>query len=520
MRVDRAWLGLAVLMLPTLIVAMDVTALLLALPQLSAGLGAGNVEQLWISDSYGLVVAGLVITMGTLGDRIGRRRLLTTGAAAFAVLSVVAAFAVDPLMLIVARALLGVAGATLAPSALALITTMFRDGRERGRAIAIWAACQFTGGALGPVLAGFLLQHFWWGSVFLAAVPAMLVVLIAGPVVLPEYRGERVGRPDLPGVGLSLVSVLLMVYGVKQLAVGSVSAVPAAALVAGAGVGLLFVRRQLRVDAPMLDLRLFRSRPFTAVLVALVLAGVAMAGTGLLVTQYLQGVLGYSPVASAVLFAPMGLGVAAGTLAAPALARRVAGPTAIALGLAVSALGSLLLVGVGGGHALPLVMTGIALLALGTGPLFALGTGLVIGSVPPERAGSAASMSETGNYLGGSLGFGLLGAVAAVVYHDRVDGTSDSLAGAIAAARHLPAGRGADVLHTAREAFIAALHVIGLVAAVLFAALAVLVLLMRPVTGPGPAELPAPEGTTAPEGTAPEETGELATPTAGSARPA
>ncbi|MFB7529275.1 MFS transporter [Streptomyces sp. NPDC056178] len=495
MRVNRAWLGLAVLMLPTLLVAMDATALLLALPRLSADLGADNVEQLWISDSYGFMVAGLVITMGTLGDRIGRRRLLMIGGAAFAVLSLVAAFAVDPLMLIVARALLGVAGATLAPSTLALITNMFRDEGQRGKAIAIWATCQFTGGALGPVLAGFLLQYFWWGSVFLFAVPAMVLLLLAGPVLLPEFRSDRAGRLDLGSVGLSLVAVLLTVYGIKQLTVGGAPIVAITALVVGAAFGLLFVRRQLRLETPLLDLRLLRNRPFTAVLVALVFAGIAMAGTGLLVTQYLQSVLGHSPFASAVLFAPMGLGVAVGTMAAPALARRMKQTTAIAGGLVGSALGSLLLVGVDGASALPLVMTGIAVLALGTGPLFALGTGLVVGSVPPERAGSAASMSETGNYFGGSLGFALLGVVAAVVYRGRMNGTSDSLAGAVAASRHLPADRGAELLRTAREAFTAGLHVTGVVAAVIFAGLAAMILAMRPETRTVPAALPDYEAT-------------------------
>jgi DHA2 family multidrug resistance protein-like MFS transporter len=483
MRTNRAWWGLVVLLLPTLLVAMDMTALFLALPQLSAELGATSVEQLWISDSYGFMVAGLVITMGTLGDRIGRRRLLMIGAAAFAVLSVVAAFSAGPMMLIVSRALLGVAGATLMPSTLALITNMFPDERQRGRAIAIWATCQFT--------AGFLLQYFWWGSVFLVAVPAMAVLLLAGPVVLPEYRSDQAGRLDPAGVGLSLVAVLLMVYGIKQLAVESVAAVPAVALVAGAVMGFLFVRRQLRLESPLLDLRLFRNRPFTAVIVALVFAGIAMAGTGLLVTQYLQSVLGFSPAASAVLFAPMGLGTAAGTLAAPALARRMKQTTAIAGGLAVSALGSLLLVGVGvEASALPLVMIGITVLALGTGPLFALGTGLVVGSVPPQRAGSAASLSETGNYFGGSLGFALLGLTAAVVYRARMDGTSDSLAGAIATTAHLPTGEGAELLHAAREAFTAGLHVNGVVAAVIFAGLAVLTWTMRPATRP--AHEPAP----------------------------
>jgi MFS transporter, DHA2 family, multidrug resistance protein len=490
MRINRAWLGLVVLMLPTLLVAMDMTALLLALPRLSASLGATNIEQLWISDSYGFMVAGLVITMGALGDRIGRRRLLMIGGAAFAVLSVVAAFSVSPLMLIVVRALLGVAGATLAPSTLALITNMFRDERQRGQAIAIWATCQFTGGAIGPVLAGFLLEHFWWGSVFLAAVPAMALLLLAGPALLPEFRGVQAGRLDLASVGLSLAALLLLVYGIKQLTVESVPVGPAVALVAGAATGLLFVRRQLRLETPLLDLRLFRNRPFTAVLIGLVFAGIAMAGTSLLVTQYLQSVLGFSPVASAVLFAPMGLAVAVGTMAAPALARRMKQTTVIVGGLAVSALGCLLLVSVDGARTLPLVMIGIALLALGTGPLFALGTGLVVGSVAPERAGSAASMSETGNYLGSSLGFALLGVLAAVVYRDRMHGRSDSLAGAVAASRHLPASQGAELLHTAREAFTASLHVTGVVAALIFAGLAVLILTMRPATPTIPAALP------------------------------
>ncbi|WP_106398428.1 MFS transporter [Actinocorallia populi] len=484
MRIDRAWLGAALLMLPTFLVAMDTTALLLALPRLSADLGATGVQQLWISDGYGFLVAGMVITMGTLADRIGHRRLLVAGAAAFAVLSAVAAFAADPLTLIVARALLGVAGATLAPATLALITGMFRDERRRGKAIAIWAACQFTGGALGPVLAGFLLQHFWWGSIFLAAVPAMVLLVLAGPVLLPEFRGDRAGRLDPVSVGSSLAAVLLMVYGVKQLAIEDARAVPAAVLVVGAAIGVLFVRRQLRLETPLLDLRLLRNRPFTAVIVALVFAGIAMAGTGLLVTQYLQDVLGFSPFASAMLFAPMGLGVAAGTMTAPALARRTEPALAIAGGLAVSALGGLLLAAADGEHALPLVMTGITVLALGTGPLFALGTGLVVGSVPPERAGSAASMSETGNYLGGSLGFALLGAAAAAVYRSRTDGTSDSLAGAVAAARHLPADQSAELLHTARAAFTTALHATGVMAAAIFAGLAVLVLAMRPATRP------------------------------------
>jgi DHA2 family multidrug resistance protein-like MFS transporter len=484
MRVDRAWLGLLVLMLPTTFVAMDLTALFLALPRLAADLGATSAQQLWISDAYGFLVAGLVITMGTLGDRIGRRRLLTIGAAAFAVLSVVGAFSTDPTMLIVVRALLGAAGATLAPSTLALISNMFPDPGHRGRAVSIWATGQFAGGAFGPVLAGLLLQHFWWGSVFLVAVPAMALVAIAGPVLLPEYRGERAGRLDPASVALSLVAVLSLVYGIKQLTLADSLLAPALALLVGAVVGALFVRRQLRLATPLLDLRLLRNAPLTAVIVGLLLAGVAMAGTGLLVTQYLQGVLGFSPAAAAVLCAPMGIGCAVGTMAAPALTRRRPKPVAIAAGLGVSALGSLLLVGAPGAAALPLVLVGTAVLGVGTGPLFALGTGLVLGSVPPARAGSAASMSETANYLGGSLGVALLGVLAAVVYQRGTGGRSDSLADALAAGHRLPADPAAVPLDAARAAFTDSVHVTAAVAAALFAALAVLVLVLRPAHRP------------------------------------
>lgn len=468
----REWLGLAVLVLPTLLVAMDMTSLFLALPQLSADLGASATEQLWITDSYGFVVAGFVITMGTLGDRIGRRRLLLTGGAAFGILSIVAAFSTSPEMLIVVRGALGVAGATLMPSTLALITNMFRDARQRGKAISIWATCQFAGGAAGPVFAGFLLQHFAWGSVFLVAVPAVAVLLAAGPFLLPEFRAPASGRLDLPGVALSLAAVLLIVFGLKQLTTGSLL-LPLAAITAGALLGAAFAHRQLTTASPLLDLRLFRNRPFTSVLLSLVFAGVAMAGVGLLVTQYLQSVLGYSPLLAAVLFAPMGLGVALGTMTAPTLTRWLSPPTAIAGGLLISAAGSLLLAFT---HGPALVMAGIAILTLGTGPLFALGIGLVMGSVPPERAGSAASIADTGNYLGGSLGLALIGLTATAVYHGV-----------------FPAGTtlAVDVTHPelaaqAKEAFTTALNVTGVIATVLFIGLAVLVRTMSRTETPAP----------------------------------
>jgi DHA2 family multidrug resistance protein-like MFS transporter len=490
----REWIGLTLLVLPALLVAMDITALFLALPRLSADLHASSVEQLWITDSYGFAVAGFVITMGTLGDRVGRRRLLLIGGASFAVVSVAAAYSANPVMLIIARGVLGIAGATLAPSTLALISSMFRDARQRGQAIAVWATCQFVGGAAGPVLAGVLLAHFWWGSVFLMAVPVMVLLLIAGPFVLPEYRSPAPGRLDLASVGLSLAAVLLVVYGLKQVAIGGASGSFGlvgswGSLGAGGVLGVIFVRRQLRLDSPLLSLGLLRNGPFTAVLAALLCTGVALAGTGLLVTQYLQSVLGYSPLASAVLFTPMGLGIAAGTMTAPALARRVRPATAITGGLSLSVAGCLLLTLAGPTGGLPVVMAGIGVLALGAGPLFALGTGLVIGSVAPARAGSAASMSETANYLGSSLGLALLGAVGASVYRGHmahvvapagVAAAGQTVAGAVAASAHLPAEAAAELLAAARGAFTSGLHVTGLVAAVIFAGLAVLIAVARP----------------------------------------
>lgn len=451
----REWLGLLVLIVPTLLVALDMTALFLALPRITADLGASRVQQLWISDSYGFLVAGFVITMGTLGDRIGRRKLLLVGAAGFLLMSLVGAFSTSPEMLIAARALQGLAGATLMPSTLALISNMFRDERQRGKAIAAWATCQFAGGALGPVVAGVLLQHFWWGSVFLMAVPMLGLLLILGPILLPEFRNPGAGRIDPASVALSLVAILPVVYGLKELTVDGTRSVvlPLAAIVFGVAVGVVFVRRQLRLAAPLLDLRLLRNPRFSAVLIGLVLAGIAMAGCGLLVTQFLQNVLGLGPLAAAILFCPMGIGVAIGTMTAPLLARRLAAHTTITGGLFVSVLGCLAIAVAHGAATLPLVIVGITVLALGTGPLFALGTGLVVGSVPPERAGSAASMSETCNYLGGSLGIAVLGAVGAAAYRlNLASGT--------------PSG----------PAFTAGLHVVGVVSAVIFAVIAGLVL--------------------------------------------
>ena len=208
----KAWIGLAVLALPTLLVSIDVFVMLLALPRLSEALHATSTQQLWALDIYGFMVAGLLVTMGSLGDRIGRRKLLLIGAAAFGVASMLTAFSNSATMVIAARALLGIAGATLAPSTLALISNMFRNPAQRATAIGIWAGCFVVGAIIGPILGGVMLEHFWWGSVFLIGVPAMTLLLVVGPVILPEYRDPQAARLDLLSVVLSLATILPTIH--------------------------------------------------------------------------------------------------------------------------------------------------------------------------------------------------------------------------------------------------------------------------------------------------------------------
>ncbi|MFI9328580.1 MFS transporter [Kitasatospora sp. NPDC052868] len=476
----RPWLALAILALPTLLVALDSNVLFLALPRLTAELGASNVQQLWVTDAYAFMVAGLVITMGTVGDRIGRRRLLMAGMAVFALASVACAWATSPLMLIVARGVQGIAGATLMPSTLALITNIFRDDRQRGKAISIWATCTFTGAALGPVLGGVLLVPFWWGAVFLLAIPVAAVVLIAGPMVLPEFRPEQARRLDLVSVVLSLLAILPVVYAIKVLSLGNGSVLSGLVpLAVGLLFGIFFVRRQLRGDDPLLDVRLFANSSFTLILTALALAGMILAGTALNVTQLLQTVLGYSPLASAMWFVPMGLCMAVGTMSTPALTRSVQPRTAIIGGMLLSAIGAAVLIVVNGDHGAWPIVLGTAVIGLGAGPMFALGIGLVVGSVPPERAGSAASMAETANYLGGALGLAVLGTIGSAVYSSQMDGVGsdraqETVAGAADEASQLGSDAAAALLKTAHAAFVSGLNTVAAVSAGVFVVLALL----------------------------------------------
>ncbi|QFU88408.1 MFS transporter [Amycolatopsis sp. YIM 10] len=417
----REWLGLAVLVLPTALLSMDATVLYLALPSLAAELAPSPGQLLWISDAYGFLVAGFLVTMGTLGDRIGRRRLLLIGAAAFLVTSVLAAFAPTAGLLIVARGLLGIAGATLMPSTLALIGGMFRDPRQRGTAIGLWSAGLSGGVALGPIAGGLLLEWFWWGSVFLLAVPVMVLLLLTGPFLLPEHRDPEPGKLDLASVALSLAAVLPVVYGIKHLAEGG-SALPGGiALALGAGAGVVFLRRQRRLSVPLIDLRLFAARPFRNALVVLLGALACVAGVYLFAALYLQQEAALSPIEAGLWLVPSAAAMVLTSVAAPALTRRLPVHRVLAWSLVVAALGFLVLAWTSG--IAPLVI-GLVLIYLGLGPVMALSTDIVVSAAPPDRAGAASALSETSVEFGLALGVAVLGSVGTFVQsrHDFTTG--------------------------------------------------------------------------------------------------
>ncbi|WP_436761783.1 MFS transporter [Streptosporangium sp. V21-05] len=483
----REWVGLAVLALPTLLLALDFSVLYLALPSLSADLGASGVQQLWITDVYGFMVAGFLITMGTLGDRIGRRRLLLIGAALFGAASAVAAFSVSAEMLIVTRALMGIAGATLMPSTLALISTMFRDPGQRSTAISVWVSCFMGGTAIGPVIGGVLLERFWWGSVFLMGVPVMALLLVAAPFLLPTHRDPGAGRLDLTSVALSLGAILPVVYGVKELATGGLRPLPVVALGTGVGLGLAFVNRQRRLAHPLLDLRLFAGRSFSAGVAGMTLNSALMGGISLLIALYLQTVAGLSPLGAGLWLAPASLAIVVSAMATPVLARRVRPAYVIAAGLGVAVIGYLLLSQAAAVGGLPAVVAGNILVCLGAGPITALATDLVVGSVRPEQAGSAAAISETGGDLGIALGIAVLGSLTTAVYRsvfgdvtvagvpDRtLEAAGESVEAAATVAGRLPAAPGADLLAAARDAFTTGLNITAAVAGLVVIGLAIL----------------------------------------------
>lgn len=474
----REWIGLAVIALPAVLYSMDLTVLHLAVPKLSADLRPSSAQLLWIIDIYGFLVAGALITMGTLGDRIGRRRLLLAGAAAFGIASVIAAFSRSVEMLIASRALLGLAGATVAPSTLSLIRNMFLDPRQRTSAIGIWITSYSIGGAIGPLLGGVVLQYFWWGAVFLLAIPVMLLVLALGPVLLPEYKDPNAGRPDLVSAALSLAAVLAMIFGLKQIAQDGLSWLPALAIVAGLAIGILFVRRQLTLADPLIDLSLFRIRAFSASLATYGLSILVVFGGFIFLPQYLQLVLGLSPLQSGLWTVPWALAFVVGSNLTPLIVRRIRPWAVMVAGLGLAAIGFAMLTQVDAISSFIYFAGASVIFSLGLSPIFTLTTDIVVGSAPPERAGAASAISETSAEFGGALGIALYGSIGVAIYRsgissalppgippESVAAAKNTLAAALEVAGQLPATLGPQLVSAAQNAFLDGLQITAAISA-------------------------------------------------------
>lgn len=424
----KDWLGLAVIALPCMLYSMDLTVLNLAVPKLTAQLKPTSSELLWIVDIYGFLLAGFLIPMGTLGDRIGRRRLLIAGAACFGFASLLAAFSNSVESLILARAMLGLAGATLAPSTLSLLRTMFLDEKERTTAIAIWITSFSLGGAIGPIVGGVLLEYYWWGSVFLVAIPVMLLLLIFAPVLLPEYKNPSPGSVDFPSVFLSLGMVLSTIYGVKSFAHSGADPIVFASIMLGFFLGYRFIKRQRSLARPFLDLTVFRIPAFRISLGVYMLSTFILFGMFFFIAQYLQLVIGLSPLHAGLWTIPSFAGFIIGSISCPRLVTRVPPKYLLIGGLVVASFGFALLVSVGLNDLITVVIS-LALFSLGIAPVFTLSTDMIVGSAPTESAGMAASLAETASEFGGALGIAILGTIGAHIYVSQVGLSTGSFGG-------------------------------------------------------------------------------------------
>lgn len=488
----RDWAGLTVLLIPVLMVSMANTVLSFALPAISIDLTPTANTLLWITDIYPLVMTGLLVAMGSLGDRIGRRRILIIGASGFAVVSALGALAPSAGWLVVARAALGVFGAMLMPATLSLIRTIFLNPRQRTLAVAIWAAGFSVGMTVGPVLGGLLLQTYSWRAVFFIAVPLLVPMLAVAPWLLPESKNPTPGRVDLISVGLSLLALLPFVLGIKTLAHDGLTGFGMGSLVLGVVAGFLFVRRQLRAPSPLLDMRLFAIRPFTAAILANLLSFFSLVGFTFFEAQQLQLVLGYEPFTAGLLLVPAaGAAIVAG-LGAVVLVKRVPKRHAMTGGLLVAASAYGILVVAPAPIGVVALVVASIVLSLGLGVSETVANDVVVASVPADRAGAAAGVSETAYELGTVLGFAVLGTIITSIYRQQVQlpvgldsaqqaAARETLGGAVRVGESLPATDAGVLLRSASAAFDHGVGVAAIIAMVVMVGAAVLVhRMMRP----------------------------------------
>ncbi|WP_083527991.1 MFS transporter [Curtobacterium ammoniigenes] len=480
----RRFGALAVLMLPVLLISTDNTILSFALPAISKALRPDARTLLWMVDAYPLVLAGLLVIMGSLGDRIGRRRILLIGASGFAAFSAVAAFSVAASMLVLARVGMGVFGAMLMPATLSIIRNVFTDRAERRTALAVWSTMFAAGNALGPLIGGVLLAHFAWGSVFLVAVPLLVVLLIAAPIFIPESRDPNPGPVDLVSMALSLGALTPTAWAIKTVTDPTMRGAAFAALVVGVVCGTLFVRRQLRARTPMLDLRLLRSVPFTGSIIVNMAGMFSLTGFLFFTAQHLQLVAGLGPFDAGLVLIPGSvLCIVAGLGVVPVVAR-VAPRWVVSVSLLFSAAANMLVALLGHEITVAGIAIAFVLLGIGIGASETVTNDLVVATAPPEKSGAASAMSETAYEIGAVLGTAVLGTILTTMYRMGVAvpsgltgaqraAAAQTLGGAIDAAHALGGSLGQALAASARAAFDSGVTITAGVAAALMLACSV-----------------------------------------------